>query len=209
MAPVKLDVLEALLPDEEYNASLVPHTRDPSNRYRRLLQQKSAIISHALVFLTTLLVSGLVFHFNARHVQRHCKSDLVPSKSTQPFLPAIEFYHAEAAPLDPIANQIRYTTQSTSVDYWSNELLWGEPSPESEIAWNNGLGGKLFIRQNCFDLISLLSVRRFRLHPDEARRLNVSDSVRLKPGDDLAVITGVLHNLHCLVGSPFTGLLRA
>ena len=45
----------------------------------------------------------------------------------------------------------------------------------------------------------MLSVRRFRLHPDEAVRLNVSDSVHLKPGDDLAVITGVLHNLHCLV----------
>ena len=42
-------------------------------------------------------------------------------------------------------------------------------------------------------------MRRFRLHPDEAVRLNVSDSVRLEPGDDLAVITGVLHNLHCLV----------
>lgn len=54
----------------------------------------------------------------------------------------------------------------------------------------------------------MLSVRRFRLHPDEAVRLNVSDSVRLKPGDDIAVITGVLHNLHCLVSGPFTGSLK-
>ena len=115
--------------------------------------------------------------------------------------PTVGFKHAEAAPLDPIANQIRYTTQSTSANYWNNELLWGEPSPETEIAWNNGLGGKLFVLNPCFVLMSMLSVRRFRLHPDEAVRLNVSDSVRLKPGDDLAVITGVLHNLHCLVGA--------
>ena len=123
----------------------------------------------------------------------------------KPFFSTVGFKHAEAAPLDPIANQIRYTTQSTSADYWNNELLWGEPSPETEIAWNNGLGGKLFILNNCFVLIPMLSVRRFRLHPDEAVRLNVSDSVRLKPGDDLAVITGVLHNLHCLVSAPVTG----
>ena len=54
----------------------------------------------------------------------------------------------------------------------------------------------------------MLPVRRFRLHPDEAIRLNVSDSVHLKPGDDLAVITGVLHNLHCLVSALFTGWLK-
>ena len=52
-------------------------------------------------------------------------------------------------------------------------------------------------------------MRRFRLHADEAARLNVSDSVRLQPGDDLAVITGVLHNLHCLVSLPLPPFHRA
>lgn len=67
------------------------------------------------------------------------------------------------------------------------------------MAWNNGLGGKPLFINNCLVLTSILSVRGFRLHQYEAVRLNISDSVRLEPGDDFAVITGVLHNLHCLV----------
>lgn len=51
----------------------------------------------------------------------------------------------------------------------------------------------------------MLLVRGFRLHPYEAAHLNMSDSVRLEPGDDLATITGVLHNLHCLVSPPLKG----
>ena len=150
MASVKYDVSDALLSNEEPNASFISNSRGSSYQHRRLLQQKTAIISHALVFLTTLLVSGIIVHFNAKHVQRHCKSDLVPSNSTQPFFSTVGFRHAEAAPLDPIANQIRYKMQSTSSNYWSNELLWGEPSPETEIAWNNWLGGKLFIINKLF-----------------------------------------------------------
>ena len=143
---MKYDVSDALLSDQEPNASFISNSRSPSYRHRFLLQHKT-IISHALVFLTTLLVSGIIVHFNARHV---CKSDLVPSNSTQPFLSTMGFKHAEAAPLDPIASQIKYTTQSTSVNYWNNELLWGEPSPETEIAWNNWLGGRLFMINKLF-----------------------------------------------------------
>lgn len=145
MASVKYDVSDTLLSHEEPNASFISNSRGSAYQYRRLLQQKTAIISHALVFLTTLLVSGIIFHFNAKHTQRHCKSDLVSSNRTQLFCPTVGFKNAETAPLDPIADQITYTMQSTSSDYWSNELLWGEPSPETEIAWNNCLGGKLFI----------------------------------------------------------------
>ena len=29
--------------------------------------------------------------------------------------------------------------------------------------------------------------------------MSLNDSVRLKPNNDFAVITGVVHNLHCLV----------
>ena len=90
MASVKYDVSDALLSDEEVNASLISNSGDTSYRHRRLLQQKTAIISHALVFLITLLFSGLLIHFNAKHVQRHCKSDLVPLNSTQPVLPTVD-----------------------------------------------------------------------------------------------------------------------
>ena len=71
-----------------------------------------------------------------------------------------------------------------------------------EIAWNNGLGGRPLSTNSRLVLISILSVRGFRLHPNEAADLNISDSVRLEPGDDFATITGVLHNLHCLVSPP-------
>ena len=45
-----------------------------------------------------------------------------------------------------------------------------------------------------------LLVRGFRLHRNEAARLNLTDSVTLQPGEDFATILGVIHNLHCLVG---------
>ena len=100
MASTKYDVSDALLCDEEPNASFVPKSRASS-----YLHRYHAIISHALVFLTTLLVSGIIMHFNAKHVQRHCKSDLVPTNRTQ--TPFFLFYrgiqkHAEArAPFRP------------------------------------------------------------------------------------------------------------
>jgi len=162
MATDKYDMAEALLSDEASNASFLSKSPGTSSQHRPLAQQKIAIVIHALIFLTTLLLLGTTIHLNAKHDQEYCKSDLVPSHN-------------------PIANQIRYTTQWTSANHWNNELLWGEPSPEADVAWNNGLG-----------------VRGFRLHPYEAARLNMNHSVRLEPGDDFAMITGVLHNLHCL-----------
>lgn len=197
MAALKYDIAEPLLSDEELKASFVPKSPVSSSPHRRLPQSKLAIIIHALMFLTTLLLLGTTFFLNAKHTERHCKSDLVPSHSKQLF--SAYDNHAKAAHSDPIANQIRYTTQSTTADHWHNELLWGEPKAEAEIAWNNGIGGRPLSFSNPLVLIAIFSVRGFRLHPYEAARWNMSDSVRLEPGDDFATIIGVVHNLHCLV----------
>ena len=52
-------------------------------------------------------------------------------------------------------------------------------------------------------LIRYVLARGFRLSRDEAARLNFSTSVALQPGDDIASILGVAHNLHCLVSHAF------
>lgn len=36
---------------------------------------------------------------------------------------------------------------------------------------------------------------------DEAVHLNITDSMRIQPGEDFAVELGIIHNLHCLVRS--------
>ncbi len=85
MAAIKYDIAKPLLSDKEPNASFVSDSPDSSSRHRRLPQQNIAIIIHALVFLTTLLLAGTTIHLNAKHAQKHCKSDLVPSHSKLPF----------------------------------------------------------------------------------------------------------------------------
>jgi hypothetical protein len=37
------------------------------------------------------------------------------------------------------------------------------------------------------------------MNKDGAQRLNVTDSIRVAPGEDLGTMLGVYHNLHCLV----------
>ena len=147
MAASKYDTAEPLLSDDEPKACFVPKSPVSSCSHRRQ-QPKMAIILHALMFLTTLLLLGTTFYLNAKHPERHCKSDLVPSRSEQIF--SAYDKHAKAAPSDPIANQIKYTKQSTPAGHWHNELLWGEPKPEAEIAWNNGLGGRPLSATNRF-----------------------------------------------------------
>lgn len=53
--------------------------------------------------------------------------------------------------------------------------------------------------------ISIL-VRGFRISPEEAASLKIKDSIKVRPGQDLATILGVVHNLHCLV-RPTIGIL--
>jgi hypothetical protein len=43
------------------------------------------------------------------------------------------------------------------------------------------------------------SARSFRLHRDEAARLNLTDSILVHPGEDFGTELGLIHNLHCLV----------
>lgn len=51
----------------------------------------------------------------------------------------------------------------------------------------------------CFADLKILKARSFRLHRDEAARLNLTDSILAQPGDDFATELGIVHNLHCLV----------
>ena len=85
MVALNFDVAEPLLPDEESKASFVPESLVSSSPQGRLPQQKVAITIHALMLLTTLLVLGTTVHLNAKHTQRHCRSDLVPSHSKRVF----------------------------------------------------------------------------------------------------------------------------
>ncbi|KAF2731973.1 hypothetical protein EJ04DRAFT_566434 [Polyplosphaeria fusca] len=64
---------------------------------------------------------------------------------------------------------------------WENQMYFGKPDYESDWAW-----------------INMTNPRTFRLHPDEAARLNFTDSVMVKPGEDFSSMLGVIHNLHCL-----------
>jgi len=82
----------------------------------------------------------------------------------------------------PLNHHEQFTMQATGFDYWNYDLYFGEPNWASDEAWNK-----------------LIYPRTFRLHPNEAKRLNMSDSMRLAPdGEDFGSILGVIHNLHCI-----------
>lgn len=80
----------------------------------------------------------------------------------------------------PFSPGIRYTIDKPSRNSWDNQLFMGEPSDESEKAWN-----------------SLMRARGIGLKPADAARLNITDSVMLANGN-FALLPAVSHNLHCI-----------
>ncbi|PCH01408.1 Protein of unknown function DUF3328 [Penicillium occitanis (nom. inval.)] len=81
----------------------------------------------------------------------------------------------------PMNNHASYKIESLTPDDWNAQLFFGEPSYDSDIAWNK-----------------LIRPRSFRLRRGEAARLNLTDSILAQPGDDFATELGIIHNLHCL-----------
>ena len=81
MAARKDHTADSLLSNEEHGASFAPKSPGSSSKHRRLPRQKNAVIIQALVYLIILIFAATTIYSDAKHVQRHCKSDLVPSDS--------------------------------------------------------------------------------------------------------------------------------
>ena len=97
---------------------------------------------------------------------------------------------------------IRYRIETTPPDWWNNKLYMGEPSDESEIAWNDLIHRACPSRLREYFLLNAAANREHgvRIFRDEAARLDINNSILL-PDNNFAVILSVIHNLHCLVRS--------
>ncbi|PQE31302.1 Tat pathway signal sequence protein [Rutstroemia sp. NJR-2017a WRK4] len=101
----------------------------------------------------------------------------------------------------PLNNHAQYKIEALPADYWNPELYFGEPTYESDRAWN-ALIYRLFDTSHPIisPMLVLIIIRNseFRVHRDEAVRLNITDSILVQPGEDFGTMLGALHNLHCL-----------
>lgn len=80
----------------------------------------------------------------------------------------------------PLKSVIRYTIDKPPNDLWSNDLYFGPPSEESEIAWNK-----------------MIHPHGVQIFPDEAQHFKEMNTVALENGNHLFIL-GIHHNLHCL-----------
>uniref|UniRef100_A0A093VQ74 Uncharacterized protein n=1 Tax=Talaromyces marneffei PM1 TaxID=1077442 RepID=A0A093VQ74_TALMA len=126
-------------------------------------------LAHTGFFLLTLLFFNIFVN-----LKNPLKQPVQPS-------PIDHDKHLIGTFASPMNNHASYKIESHTPDDWNAHLLFGEPSYESDIAWNK-----------------LIRPRSFRLHHDEAIRLNLTDSILAQPGEDFATELGIIHNLHCL-----------
>ena len=79
----------------------------------------------------------------------------------------------------------------------------GEPTYDSDYAWNNLLDGTLPKQRQVpvYSNINSLLAETFKIYNHEVVSLNISleSAVPLKQRDGFAGILAVMHNLHCLV----------
>lgn len=138
---MKSDVAEPLLYDDEDDVGIQPRPSVSSSHCYGLFQRGVTIVTMGLAFLCIISLSAVILHLESRLNQIRYESDLVPSTS-KAFLPNTCSSKTKAATADPIAREIQYSTEWTSPDDWNNDLLWGEPTNEADIAWNHVLGSK-------------------------------------------------------------------
>ena len=140
MAAIKYDIAEPLLSDEEPNARFVSKCPSSSCRHRRLPPQKLAIIIHALMFLATLLLAGTTIYLNAKHVPTHCKSDLVPPHSKQPFLPCEISNMLKPAALRPYCKSNQIYNAVNSCESLDQRTSLGRAEPRSRNCMEQRVG---------------------------------------------------------------------
>ncbi|KAH8701530.1 hypothetical protein BGW36DRAFT_371068 [Talaromyces proteolyticus] len=150
-----------------------PNCENELQRPSRPHQQRKywviSICIHFTFFLFFILVSS------ALNLPR------IPPKKAVDSVPVDHDAHLVGNYSSPLNNHASYKIETRSPDDWDPALFFGEPSFESDTAWNN-----------------LIRPRSFRVHRDEAVRLNLTDSILVQPGEDFATELGIIHNLHCL-----------
>ncbi|ESZ96822.1 hypothetical protein SBOR_2823 [Sclerotinia borealis F-4128] len=130
------------------------------------------------IFSTVIHIAVIIFTIS---ILQSFYSPRRTPKNSVPFLPVNHDSHLVGDILSPLNNHAQHKIEALSTDSWDPELYFGEPTYESDRAWN-----------------ALIYPRSFRVHKDEAVRLNMTESILLQPGDDFGTMLGALHNLHCL-----------
>ncbi|KAF4629402.1 hypothetical protein G7Y89_g8740 [Cudoniella acicularis] len=80
----------------------------------------------------------------------------------------------------PFHGAIKTKTEIWAPDAWDNSVYSGKPRKELDDAWEK-----------------IQAVEGMRVFPEEAKTLNLSSHIRLKNGDQAAIV-GYFHNLHCI-----------
>ncbi|KAL8796263.1 MAG: hypothetical protein Q9195_001378 [Heterodermia aff. obscurata] len=124
------------------------------------------LVTHVFVALSVLL-AVTSFHAAGLTPRLNLRLNLLNTK-TQPNV---------YSPLDPF---IEYVIDKPPADSWSNDLYFGPPSNESEIAWNR-----------------LIHPHGIQIYPEEAEQFEELRTVQLKNGNHVFIL-GLYHNFHCL-----------
>ena len=98
----------------------------------------------------------------------------------------------------PLDGSLSYRIDRPKPNSWDPTLFFGQPTGDSEWAWEDLLGGtccSVLLSQ----IILIIPARGYQISVEEARKLQINDSIKLEPGMNYATLLGVTHNLHCLV----------
>jgi len=99
----------------------------------------------------------------------------------------------------PTSDPLEFYNLQPMADAWITSPYAGYPSEAKGLAWDKLQAGQFLASElnqthvNKNDL-----VRGARVSITEGKQINLPDGLRLESGDH-ATITGVMHNLHCLV----------
>jgi hypothetical protein len=86
-----------------------------------------------------------------------------------------------------------------TADAWITSPYSGPPTEAKGLAWNSLQRGKSIFGHHKYDCeLSYATVRGARVSKAEGKMINLPEGLKLENGDH-PTITGVMHNLHCLV----------
>ena len=130
-ANIEMEVQPFLGQDEKDDVSFIPIQR--GRRPSSLGLQAKAIFTHGLVAIFVLIAvlitrDGLFVNFR--------NSRALPSLYCELLQDEIQTVQLIKT-LAPLTPAIEYRIDKPPEDYWSNDLYFGEPSDESERAWNS------------------------------------------------------------------------